>query len=119
MAPLAWLAWQEDRPDEVIRIAAEADAADDEAANGGNQYRWVYLFPLAAVYLARSDPGRAVDAIRPMLDPRQQALPDELAAALEAACRAWDSRQDHDPAGSEALALLQAALGIARDLGFF
>jgi DNA-binding SARP family transcriptional activator/class 3 adenylate cyclase len=114
IAPLAWLAWQEGRPDDVVRIAAEVDAARDTPTDGGNHYRWAYLFPLAAVYLARSDPGRAVAAIRPLLDPGQQALPDQLATEVEAACRTWDGGQRQEAAAS-----LQAALGIARDLGFF
>jgi hypothetical protein len=113
-APLAWLAWQEGRPDDVVRIAAEVDAAAEAATEFGNRCRWMYLLPLAATCLARSDPGRAVAAVRPLLDPDQQALPDQLAAALEAACRAWDGgRRD------EAVAFLRGALGIARDLGFF
>jgi hypothetical protein len=114
IAPLAWLAWQEGRPDDVVRTAAEADAANEGATGSGNRYRWVYLLPLAAVYVARSDPGRAVAAVRPLLDPGQQALPDQLAAALEATCRAWDGGQRGDVA-----ARLHEALGIARNLGFF
>jgi hypothetical protein len=119
IAPLAWLAWQEGRPDDVVRIAAEADAANEGTTDGGNQYRWVYLLPLAAVYLARSDPGRAVAAVRPLLDPGQQALPDQLASALEATCRAWDGGQRGDVASGDVVARLQEALGIARNLGFF
>ena len=119
IAPLAWLAWQEGRPDDVVRIAAEADAANEGTTSGGNQYRWVYLLPLAAVYLARSDPDRAVAAVRPLLDPGQQALPDQLAAALEATCRAWDGGQRGDVASGDVVARLQEALGIARNLGFF
>jgi hypothetical protein len=83
-----------------------------------SRYGWVYLFPLAAASLARSDPGQAVAAVRRLLDPSQQALPGQLAAAIEAACRAWDGGHGND-AASEAVACLHAALGIARDLGFF
>jgi hypothetical protein len=135
MAPLAWLAWQDGRPDDVVRIAAEVDAADevaagDEAAAGaGNRYRWVYLLPLAATYLARSDPGQAVAAVRPLLNPGQQALPGRLEAALRAACGAWDTggrdeaqgyeAQGYEARRDEVVARLQHALGIARDLGFF
>ena len=98
----------------LVRFAAEAEAADETATDSGNQYRWVYLLPLAAAYLTRSDPQRAVAAVRPLLDPGQQALPDQLEAALAAACRAWDDGDDE-----EAVACLRTALSLARDLGFF
>lgn len=56
----------------------------------GDRCRWIYLWPLAA-QLAKDDTGAAIAAARQMLDPWQQALPDELAAALAAACHSWDS----------------------------
>jgi hypothetical protein len=118
-APLAWLAWQDGRPDDVIRIAAQVDAAGGLETEAGNRYRWVYLFPLAATHLARSDPGRAVAAVRRLLDPGQPALPDQLTAALDAACRAWDSGQGPEATSDEAVTRLRTALSIARDLGFF
>jgi tetratricopeptide (TPR) repeat protein len=113
-APLAWLAWQEGRPEDVVRIAADLDAVGEAVPDAGNRYRWVYLLPLAAACLTRSDPERAVAAVRPLLDPGQQALPDQLEAAVRAACRAWDGGAHH-----EAVARLRAALSLARDLGFF
>jgi hypothetical protein len=62
---------------------------------------------------------RAVAAVRPLLDPGQQALPDQLAAALGATCRAWDGGQRGGVASGDVVARLQEALGIARNLGFF
>jgi hypothetical protein len=60
-----------------------------------------------------------VAAVRPLLDPGQQALPDQLAAALEVTCRAWDGGQRGGVASGYVVARLQEALGIARNLGFF
>jgi tetratricopeptide (TPR) repeat protein len=115
-APLAWLAWQDGNPEGVLAIAAEIEpaAAITQCAFAGTSYRWVYLFPVIAVHLSRTDTERAVSCARPLLDSGQHALPQELNAAVAAACRAWD-----DGRGDEAAASLRAALDLARDTGFF
>jgi hypothetical protein len=114
-APLAWLAWQDGRPDDVLRIAAEIESmALGSRADPVPGYRWVYLFPLIATQLSHSDTERAVSAARPLLDSDQHGLPHELDAAVAAACQAWDRGR-----GEEAAAGLRAALGLARDTGFF
>src|SRR5262249_32973068 len=109
-APLAWLAWRDGRPDDVIAIAEQLGSGSDSVAGDvrrANRYRWAYLLPLAAVYLDRREVGRAVEAARPVLRPGQQPLPDELAGAVSAACRAWD-----DGCPEEAARLLGGALGL-------
>jgi hypothetical protein len=71
------------------------------------------LFPLLAVRLADADTGGGAEAARQMLAPSQQALPDELTAALEAACRAWDAGQaDRTTEG------LRAVLELAHELRY-
>jgi class 3 adenylate cyclase/tetratricopeptide (TPR) repeat protein len=112
-APLAWLAWQDGNTDEVLRITAELRAADGTGPVTGSRNRWTYLLPAAAVHLGRADLASAIAAARQVLGPGQQALPDELAGAIESACRAWDAGQP-----DEAATALRAALDLARDLGF-
>ncbi len=112
-APLAWLAWQDGNTDEVLRIAAELRHADGTAPCTGSRHGWAYLLPATAVHLVRADVASAVAAARQVLDPGQQALPDELASAIESASRAWDAGQPEAAAKA-----LRAALDLARNLGF-
>jgi adenylate cyclase len=112
-APLAWLAWHDGKTDEVLRIATDLGAADGTGPVTGSRHGWAYLLPAAAVHLGRADAASAVAASRQLLGPGQQALPDELAGAIESAARAWDAGQP-----DEAAAALRAALDLARDIGF-
>ena len=114
VAARAWLAWQDGRPDEVIRLAGRIAEFDLGALVTGGRYRWIYLFPLIAARLRSGDTAAAVAAARQILDPAQQLLPDELMAALDAALAAWD--------GGEAAAAeerLASALRLAHQLHFF
>jgi hypothetical protein len=74
----------------------------------------VYLFPVIAVRQTSGAVDEAVAAARQILDPAQQQLPDDLTAALEAACEAWD-RGDPATANEQ----LATALSLAHDLHFF
>ncbi|HEY6788369.1 MAG TPA: AAA family ATPase, partial [Trebonia sp.] len=112
-APLAWLAWQDGNTDEVLRIAAELGSAGGTGPVTGSRNGWAYLLPATAVYLGRADVASAVVAAGRVLGPGQQALPDELASAIESARRAWDTGQP-----DEAATALHAALDLARDRGF-
>jgi class 3 adenylate cyclase len=123
----AWLAWQDGRPDDVIRLSAEIAELGPTSIGSGARYRWVYLLPLIAALLSRvsvvsvGSPAEgvaegvagAVAAARQILEPAQQRLPDDLAAVLEAACAEWDR---DDPAAARQN--LAAALTLARDLHF-
>lgn len=77
-------------------------------------WKWVYLWPLVAVYLSDAWIGEAVTAARQMLEPFQQRPPDELEALLELAGAAWASDKP-DMARAE----LARALELAHDLHFF
>jgi class 3 adenylate cyclase/tetratricopeptide (TPR) repeat protein len=114
MACQAWLAWQDERPDEVLRLVGTIAEINPTLLGHGARYRWVYLFPVIAVHLTSGAVDEAVAAARQILDPAQQQLPDDLTATLESACAAWDRG---DPAtANEHLA---AALSLAHDLRFF
>jgi hypothetical protein len=114
MAAQAWLAWQDGDPDEVIALSARLDELGVGTLVSGARYRWVYLFPLIAARLQSGDVAAAVATARQILDPSQQLLPDDLMAALDAACAAWD-RDEAGPA-AEGLA---AALRLAHDVHYF
>ena len=111
----AWLAWQDGRPDDVIRLSARVAELDLTTIAAGARYQWwVYLFPLIAVRLAEGSTEEAVAAARRTLDPTQQLLPDDLTGSLEAASAAWD-RDDRDAAARH----LKTALDLAREHHYF
>ncbi len=110
----AWLAWQDGRPDEVLRLAAEIESLDLTNVGSAAMHGWVYLFPLLAVRLAAGATAEAVAAARRIIDPSQQLLPDDLTTALAAACASWD--QGDPVAGGQHLT---EALAVARARGYF
>ncbi len=114
MSVAAWLAWQDGRPDEVLRLAAEIESLDLTNAGSGAMHRWVYLFPVLAVRLAEGATAEAVAAARRIIDPSQQLLPDDLTGVLAAACASWD---EGDPA--RAAQHLTEALDVARARAYF
>ncbi len=109
---LAWLAWLDRHPDDVIKLAEEIATLITGTPDAGLYYGPVHLWPLAAVHLEAAHLAEAVAAARRLRDHSQ--LPADLEAALTAASRAWDQDQpglarDH----------LTTALDLARDLGYF
>jgi tetratricopeptide (TPR) repeat protein len=114
MACQSWLAWQDGHPDEVIALACQIAKFDPATMAFSEHHRWVYLFPLIAARLRAGQPAEAVAAARQILDPSQQLLPDDLMAALDAACAAWDGG-----APDAAAADLAGALDLAHGLNYF
>jgi hypothetical protein len=112
-APLAWLAWQEGRASDVLEIAVEIEATEAIRWASENRYRWVHLFPVTAVHLARQDVAAAIAAVRGVVAGGQQPLPDAVIAAVTAACQAGDAGRPE-----EAARLLGEALELAAELGF-
>jgi tetratricopeptide (TPR) repeat protein len=111
-ACLAWLAWQDRHPDDVIKLAEEIAALTTGTPDAGLYYGPVHLWPLAAVHLEAGHLAEAVAATRRLRDHTQ--LPAGLEAGLTAASQACNQDQpdlarDH----------LTAALDLARDLGYF
>ena len=114
LACAAWLAWQDDRPDEVIRLAGQIDGLDAGTLGSETKYRWVYLFPLIAARLRSGDIGAAATAAAQIIAPAQQWLPDDLTTALDRAHQSWDRG---DPA--QAADALTGALALARAHAYF
>jgi hypothetical protein len=113
LAIASWLAWQDDRPQEVLRLADEVESHVPLTFGTGGMTRWVYLFPVLAVRLRAGELGAAAAAARAIADPSQQWLPDGLTAALAAAGDAW---REGDRAGTAAH--LTQALALARADGY-
>jgi class 3 adenylate cyclase/DNA-binding SARP family transcriptional activator len=114
MSVAAWLAWQDSRPDEVLRLAAEIESLNLTNVDSGAMHRWIYLFPLLALRLAAGATAEAVAAARRIIDPSQLLLPDDLTAALADACESWDQG---DPAHTAQR--LTKALALARTHDYF
>ena len=84
---LAWLAWQDRHPDDVIKLADEIATLMTGTPDAGLYYGPVHLWPLAAVHLEAGQIAEAVAATRRLRDHTQ--LPASLEAALTAASQAW------------------------------
>ncbi|HEY0934583.1 MAG TPA: AAA family ATPase [Trebonia sp.] len=110
----AWLAWQDGRPDEVIRLTTEIRESTRPALGSAAMHRWVYLFPLLAAHLEGGQLGQAVATVRQVIDPSQQWLPDDLTTAIVRACESWD--QDHQEETAERLTKV---LALARARAYF
>jgi hypothetical protein len=110
----AWLAWQDGRSDEVLRLAAEIESLDLTNVGSAAMHRWTYLFPVVAVRLAAGATAEAVAAARRVIDPSQQLLPDDLTDVLSAACASWDEGDQ-----ARAAQYLSEALDVARAGAYF
>ena len=109
---LAWLAWLDRHPDDVIKLAEEIATLMTGTPDAGLYYGPVHLWPLAAVHLEAGHLAEAVAATRRLRDHSQ--LPADLEAALTAASQACDEDRP-----DQATTRLTAALDLARDLGYF
>jgi hypothetical protein len=110
-ACLAWLAWQDRQPDDVIKLAEEITSLTTGTLDAGLYYGPVHLWPLAAVHLEAGHLAEAVAATRHLRDHTQ--FPAGLEAALTAASQACDQGRP-----DQARTHLTAALDLARDLGY-
>jgi len=111
-ACLAWLAWQDRQPDDVIKLSEEIATLMTGTPDVGIYYSPVHLWPLAAVRLEAGHLAEAVAASR-QFPAYGQRLPAGLDAELTAAAQAWDQDQPE-----QARTSLAAALDLARTLGY-
>jgi tetratricopeptide (TPR) repeat protein len=111
-ATLAWLAWQEDRFEDVVTLGEEALQLWGTTIVSYSWY-WPCLWPMIAVRLRSGQIAEAIDASRQLLAPPQQRLPDDLESLLQKAGAAWD--QNEDRVASDKLA---EALQLAVTLGY-
>jgi class 3 adenylate cyclase/tetratricopeptide (TPR) repeat protein len=114
MSVTAWLAWQDGRPGEVRRLAAEIESLDLANAGSAGMQRWIYLFPLLAARLQAGEVDEAAEAARQIIDPAQQLLSDDLMEALTEACHSQDQGN-----AAETREHLTAALALAHARAYF
>jgi hypothetical protein len=108
----AWLAWRRrDLP------AAELLGRDAVALWQQSPlvypFQWQALWPLAGAALAQGREEEAWAHVRALLDPKQQLLPEEMNAALEAALRAHAESR-----AAAAHRHLDQAVELAREMGY-
>ena len=108
----AWLAWQDERPEDVVRLSAEAEELI-KLSGRRFYWKWTHLFPLMAVFVETGRVSEAVEAAREVLDPYQKHLSDDLEAGLAAGCEAWDHGR-----AEQAAQRLAKALDLATKLGY-
>jgi hypothetical protein len=77
-ACLAWLAWHDQRPEDVVTLVKEITEQQAAVGSLAVSYGWAYLWPLVAVHLEAGDIAEAIAASRQLLDPKQERPPDEL-----------------------------------------
>jgi class 3 adenylate cyclase len=114
-ASLAWLAWQDRRPQNVVALVNEAlELWRTTTGWPAHAVYWVGLWPIIAACLSTGHVPGAVAAGRQILEPSQLRLPDELESLLGSAAMAWD--QDEPELARDKMA---KALELAHDLGWF
>jgi class 3 adenylate cyclase/tetratricopeptide (TPR) repeat protein len=111
-ATMAWLAWREERPEDVVALANEALELW-EATVVPYAFTSLCLWPLLAVRLAAGQVAEAVDASRQMLLPPQMRFPDDLESLVQSSVDRWDAGE-HEGAASK----LAEALELAERLGY-
>ncbi len=105
---LAWLAWQDGRPKDVVVLATEAGEVSRTRRCPLMIWKWVYIWPLVAAHLQDGAAALAVTAASELLETSQQRLPDELRSIVESACLSWDRGESHIARRNLALALEMA-----------
>ncbi len=84
----AWVAWRDGRMGDALVLGTEALEAWEPHPDF---YPYnLALWPLAGAYLDAGQVHEAVGAARRLLEPSHARLPDELEAAVQEACEAWD-----------------------------
>jgi hypothetical protein len=111
-ATMAWVAWRDGRPGDVVAIANEALGLW-EATAASYPCKLLCLWPLIAVHLSAGQVAEAVDAGRQLLIPPQIRFPDELESLVEWGVAKWD-RGERDRAAHK----LADALELAERLGY-
>lgn len=111
-ASMAWVAWRDERPEDVVALANEAL----ELWQGTvvpYAFTCLCLWPLLAVRLAAGQVDKAVDAGRQLLMPPQIRFPDELESLVQSSLDRWDNGE-HERAASD----LAEALELAKRLRY-
>jgi hypothetical protein len=109
---MAWVAWRDGRPADVVAIANEALELWEATATS-YPCKLLCLWPLIAVRLSAGQIAEAIDASRQLLMPPQLRFPDELEVLVQSAVEQWYSGE-RDLAARK----LADALELAERLGY-
>ncbi len=112
-ACLAWLAWQDGRQDDVIKLSDEITGLMATTVGSGFYQGLIYLWPLIAVHLDTGNVAGAIAAGRQLLQAARPRLSGDLESVVEAASGAWEQGQP-GRAGER----LAAAVALARELNY-
>ncbi len=108
------MAWQDQKLDDVVALAAEAAELYQADPNPNFHWKWAYLWPLMAVHLRRGLVGKAASAADELLGSFQTWMPRQVEAELAAACEAWERGQSTVAEGA-----LSRALELAHESRYF
>jgi DNA-binding SARP family transcriptional activator len=111
-ANLAWVAWREGNLDEAYEKGLACNAGWQRFSSEP-PFKWLAIWPLIGVALTRDRIAEAIDHARTFFDPTQQPLPDNLAAPVQEAIKAWDLGRSE-----EAQRHLYKASEFARERGY-
>jgi hypothetical protein len=112
-ACLAWLAWQDRRHDDVIKLSEEIAGLMATTVGSGFYQGQMYLWPLLAVHLDTGNVAGAMAAGRQLLRAARPRLPGDLESMVTAASRAWDQGQPELCRDQ-----LATAVALARELNY-
>ncbi|MCX9076600.1 MAG: hypothetical protein OIN84_01355, partial [Candidatus Methanoperedens sp.] len=109
------LAWASQREGDIVTAEALASVAvvGMRITPQGKMTPWVANWPLMRVRLLQGNIAESIELARELLNPVIQPQPDDMAAELEAAIRAWDS-DDTDAAAQH----FEQACSLARVEGY-
>jgi class 3 adenylate cyclase/tetratricopeptide (TPR) repeat protein len=112
-ANLAWVAWREANLAGTLAHGRAALKLWQGPGLHGFPFKWLALYPLISASLAQDRLAEAIDHVRALLDPVQQALPEKLETVLEGALQAWNGGEP-----DAARAHLERAIDLAQDGGY-
>lgn len=108
----AWVAWRRGELDEA-REKGQIALDEWEQLQGQHAFNWLAVWPLIGVLRSQGGMAEAIAYARALFGPTQQPLPDALAAATQAAIRAWERGRP-----KVAITYLDKAMRLAREVGY-
>jgi DNA-binding SARP family transcriptional activator len=111
-ANLAWVAWRRGELDEA-REKGQIALDEWEQLQGQHAFNWLAVWPLIGVLRTQGGMAEAITYARALFGPTQQPLPDALAAATQAAIRAWERGRPN-----VAITYLDKAIRLALEDGY-
>jgi tetratricopeptide (TPR) repeat protein len=111
-ANLAWVAWRRGELDEA-RDKGQIALDEWEQLQGEHAFNWLAVWPLIGVLRTQGGMAEAITYARALFGPTQQPLPDAMAAATQAAIRAWERGRPN-----VAITYLDEAIRLALEDGY-